>query len=161
MKNFVFREFKFTEGKLVVFSLVGMVLVLVTSLMLIGNGVVRHVAITYKEIIKATVAFKNIDGDIKVVGIIGNTGINPTLVSRTGQTEYALTVINEDKELHMFYIDGLNVHTKLLRFGENDTITIRPNNEGTYNYYDRVSLEKNNGSIIPIGEFKTLRVAGD
>ena len=161
MKNFVLREFKFTEGRLVVFSLVGMVLVLVTSLMLIGNGIVRHVAITYKEVIKATVAFKNIDGDIKVVGIIGNTGINPTLVSRTGQTEYALTVINEDKELHMFYIDGLNVHTKLLRFGENDTITIRPDKEGTYNYYDRVSLEKNNGSMTPIGEFKTLRVAGD
>jgi Cupredoxin-like domain len=161
MKNFVFREFKFTEGRLVVFSLVGMVLVLVISLMLIGNGVVRHVAITYKEIIKATVAFKNIDGDIKVVGIIGNIGINPTLVSRSGETEYALTVINEDKEPHMFYIDGLNVHTKLLRFGENDTITIRPDKEGTYNYYDRVSLEKNNGSIIPIGGFKTLRVAGD
>jgi Cupredoxin-like domain len=161
MKNFVFREFKFTEGRLVVFSLVGMVLVLVISLMLIGNGVVRHVAITYKEIIKATVAFKNIDGDIKVVGIIGNIGINPTLVSRSGETEYALTVINEDKEPHMFYIDGLNVHTKLLRFGENDTITIRLDKEGTYNYYDRVSLEKNNGSIIPIGGFKTLRVAGD
>ena len=161
MKNFFLREFKFTEGKLVVFSLVGMVLVLVTSLMLIGNGVVRHVAITYKEIIKATVAFKNIDGDIKVVGIIGNTGINPTLVSRTGQTEYALTVINEDKELHMFYIDGLNVHTKLLRFGENDTITIGPDKEATYNYYDTVFLEKNNVSIIPIGDFKTLRVAGD
>jgi len=161
MKNFVFREFKFTEGRLVVFSLVGMVLVLVISLMLIGNGVVRHVAITYKEVIKATVAFKNIAGDIKVVGIIGNTEINPTLVSRTGETEYALTVINEDKEPHMFYIDGLNVHTKLLRFGENDTITIRSDKEGTYNYYDRISLEKNNGSIIPIGEFKTLRVAGD
>ncbi len=160
MKNFVFREFKFTEGRLVVFSLVRMVLVLVISLMLIGNGVVGHVANTYKEI-KATVAFKNIDGDIKVVGIIGNIGINPTLVSRSGETEYALNVINEDKEPHMFYIDGLNVHTKLLRFGENDTITIRPDNEGTYNYYDRVSLEKNNGSIIPIGEFKTLRVAGD
>ncbi|HLN33887.1 MAG TPA: cupredoxin domain-containing protein [Nitrososphaeraceae archaeon] len=161
MKNFVFREFKFTEGRLVVFSLVGMVLVLVISLMLIGNGVVRHVVITYKEVIKATVAFKNIAGDIKVVGIIGNTGINPTLVSRTGETQYSLTVINEDKEPHMLYIDGINVHTKLLRFGENDTITIRPDKEGTYNYYDRVFLEKNNGSIVPIGEFKTLRVAGD
>ena len=42
MKNFVFREFKFTEGRLVVFSLVGMVLVLVTSLMLIGNGIVSQ-----------------------------------------------------------------------------------------------------------------------
>jgi len=61
----------------------------------------------------------------------------------------------------MFYIDGLNVHTKLLRPGENDTITVRPIKEGTYNYYDRISLQKNNGSIIPISEFKTLRVAGD
>ena len=61
----------------------------------------------------------------------------------------------------MFYIDGLNVHTKLLRFGENDTITIGPDKEATYNYYDTVFLEKNNVSIIPIGDFKTLRVAGD
>jgi len=153
--------FKFTEGKIIAVTVIGMILVLVISLILIGQGIVRHVPITFKEVIKATVAFKNINEHLKVVGIIGNTGINPTLVSRTGETEYALTVINEDTEPHMFYIDGLNVHTKLLRSGQNDTITIRPIKEGIYNYYDRLSLEKNNGSIIPIGQFKTLRVAGD
>ena len=61
--------------------------------MLVGNGVVRHVAFTYKEIIKATVAFKNIDGDIKVVGIIGNIGINPTLVFWTCIPTWSSSII--------------------------------------------------------------------
>ena len=60
----------------------------------------------------------------------------------------------------MFYIDKLNVHTKLLRFGENDTITIQSDKEGTYKYYDRVYSQKSN-EIVPIGELKFLRVAGD
>lgn len=158
----MFKNLKFTEGKIIAFSVIGMSLVLVISIILIEQGTVRHVPITFKEVIKATVAFKNIDGDLKVVGIIGNTGLNPALVSRTGgETEYSLTVINEDLTPHMFYIDGLSLHTKLLRHGENDTITIQPDKEGIYNYYDRVSIKKGNGSIIPIGQFKTLKVAGD
>lgn len=158
----VFKGFKFSEAKIIAFSIIGMILVLVISLILIEQGTVRHVPITFKEVIRATVAFKNIDGDVKVVGIVGNTGINPTLVSRTGkETEYSLTVINEDTNPHMFYIDGLNLHTKLLRYGENDTITIQPDKEGIYNYYDRSSIKKINGSVIPIGQFKTLKVAGD
>lgn len=134
---------------------------MVISIILIALGAVRHVSITFKEVIKATVAFRNIEGDVKVVGIVGNTGINPTLVSRTGETEYSLTVINEDKQSHMFYVDRLNVHTKFLRFGENDTITIQSTKEVIYNYYDRISVEKNNGTVIPMGQFKTLKVAGD
>jgi hypothetical protein len=51
------------------------------------------------------VAFKNIEEDVKVVGIIGNTGINPTLSRTGGETKYSLTVINEDTYPHMFYID--------------------------------------------------------
>lgn len=102
MKNFVLREFKFTEGRLVVFSLVGMVLVLVTSLMLIGNGLVRHVAIIFKEIIKATISFKNIAGDIKVVDIIGNTGINLTLVSRRGDHNMLLLSLMKIKNYICF-----------------------------------------------------------
>lgn len=157
----IFKKFKFSEGKIITFTVIGMILVLVISIILIGLGAVRHVSITIKEVIKATVAFRNIEGDLKIVGIVGNTGINPTLVSRTGETEYSLTVINDDKQPHIFYIDRLNVHTKLLRFGENDTITIQPTKEGIYNYYDRISVEKNNGSVIPMGQFKTLKVAGD
>jgi hypothetical protein len=156
------KGFNFSEGKIIGLIVISMVLVLVISIILIGQGSVRHVPITFKEVIRTTVAFKNIDGDVKVVGIIGNTGINPTLISRTGEeTEYSLTVINEDTEPHMFYIDGLNLHTKLLRYGENDTITIQPKKEGIYNYYDRSSIKKFNGSVIPIGQFKTLQVAGD
>lgn len=120
----MFKGFNFTDGKIIAFSIIGMIFVLIISMILIGQGTVRHVPITFKEEIKATVAFKKIDGDIKVVGLIGNTGINPTLISRIGEeTEYSLTVINEDNDAHVFYIDGLNVHTKLLHYGENDTIT--------------------------------------
>lgn len=156
------KGFNFSEGKIIGLIVISMVLVLVISIILIGQGSVRHVPITFKEVIEATVAFKNIDGNLKVVGIIGNTGINPTLVSRTGEeTEYSLTVINNDTEPHMFYIDGLNLHTKLLRYGENDTKTIRPDKEVIYNYYDRSSIHKINGSIIPLGQFKTLKVVGD
>jgi TnpA family transposase len=36
----------------------------------------------------------------------------------------------------MFYVDGINVQTKILRYGQNDVITIYSNKEGTYNYYD-------------------------
>jgi CoA-dependent NAD(P)H sulfur oxidoreductase len=32
-------------------------------------------------------------------------------------TVYALTVINQDNNLHMLYIDGLNLHTKILKPG--------------------------------------------
>lgn len=39
---------------------------------------------------------------------------------------HALTVINQDNELHMLYIDVLNLHTKILTPGESDTITIYP-----------------------------------
>lgn len=157
----MFVRSNFTEGKIIAFSVIVMIIVLIISMILIGQGTVRHVPITFKEVIKATVAFKKIDGNVKVVGLVGNTGINPTLLSRTGETEYSLTVINGDIDIHMFYIEGLNVHTKLLRYGQNDTITIQPDTQGIYNYYDRFSTDKINGSIIPIGQFKTLKVAGD
>lgn len=58
----------------------------------------------------------------------------------------------------MFYIDGLNIHTKLLRAGENDTITIFSKKEGTYNYFDRFENIEN---LHPLGQFKALKVAGD
>ena len=137
----IFKKFKFSEGKIITFTVIGMILVLVISIILIGLGAVRHVSITFKEVIKATVAFRNIEGDVKVVGIVGNTGNKPDLGIKNRKTEYSLTVINEDKQPHMFYIDRLNVHTKLLRFGENDTITIQQTKEAIYNYYDRSNIQ--------------------
>jgi hypothetical protein len=84
------KGFNFSEGKIIGLIVISMVLVLVISIILIGQGSVRHVPITFKEVIKTTVAFKNIGGEVKVVGIIGNTGINPTLVSRTGKRQNIL-----------------------------------------------------------------------
>jgi hypothetical protein len=78
---------------------------------------------------------------------------DPTLVSRTGDTAYILTVVNQDTTPYVFYIGGgLNIHTKVIRPGQNDTITIYPQNEGTYNYYDWVTKGK------PLGQFKTARI---
>jgi hypothetical protein len=105
-------------------------------LVFISGGAVRHVPIFLKEKIETTVAFRTIDGELKLVGIKGTTQVNPTLLSRTGDTAYILTVINQDKTPHVFYIDGLNMHTKILRPGQNDTITMYSKHEGTYNYYD-------------------------
>ena len=104
----------------------------------IGQGNVRQVPIFFKEHMEATLAFRNIDGKTKIVGLKGNADVNPTLVMRTGDFAYIITVINQDETSHMFYVEGLEVHTKLLRPGENDTIIIYSKNPGTYNYYDRV-----------------------
>lgn len=135
-------------------------------LVFVSVGGVRHVPITWKEQIWATVAFRNINGEVKVVGLKGNTQVNPILVSRTGDTAYILTVINQDpNSLHIFYIDGINAHTKILRPGNNDTITIYSKKEGTYNYYDRLntgSTSSINGvKIKPFGQFKAVKVGGD
>jgi hypothetical protein len=100
---------------------------------------------------EATVAFRNIDGESKIVGLKGNADVNPTLVMRTGDFAYIITVINQDETPHMFYVEGLEVHTKALRPGENDTITIYSKNPGTYNYYDKFE-EK------PIGKIKAVKV---
>lgn len=117
----------------------------------IGQGNVRQVPIFFKEHMEATVAFRNIDGESKIVGLKGNADVNPTLVMRTGDFAYIITVINQDETPHMFYVEGLEVHTKALRPGENDTITIYSKNPGTYNYYDKFE-EK------PIGKIKAVKV---
>jgi hypothetical protein len=129
-------KFKLTEGRLITFGLVGMVVAFGILLVFISGGAVRHVPIFWKEKVETTVAFRNVNGDLALVGIKGTTQVNPTLLSRTGDTAYILTVINQDTIPHIFYIDGLNIHTKILRAGQNDTITIYSKHEGTYNYYD-------------------------
>ena len=117
----------------------------------IGQGNVRQVPIFFKEHMEATLAFRNIDGETKIVGLKGNADVNPTLVMRTGDFAYIITVINQDETSHMFYVEGLEVHTKLLRPGENDTIIIYSKNPGTYNYYDRVEEKQ-------IGKIKAVKV---
>ena len=166
-KNIITSHFRLTEGRLVTFGIIGMIAAFAILIFFVGAGGVRHVPITFEERIETTVAFRNIDGETKIVGLKGNTQVNPTLISRTGDdTVYALTVINQDNDLHMLYIDGLNMHTKILRPGESDTIIIYPRVEGSYNYYDRLATtvaDDDNGKTTMklLGEFRTVKVAGD
>ena len=98
-------------------------------------------------------------GFVQVVGISGVKGeTNPTLLSRTSFA-YVLNVINNGTTFHRLYIDGLNVQTDLLAPGENDTITVFPTEEGTYNYYDKRERLKLLGQIkivtvVPSDEFQ-------
>ena len=141
------------EGKLVAVALIGGFVALILFFVLISGGIVRHVPITWQEKIETTIAFKTVDGKLNVIGIIGNSGTNPTLLMRTKDFPMVLTVINQDSIPHMLYIDGLAVHTKILKSGENQTITFYSPTEGTYNYYDRLSP-----SNKPIGQIKAVKV---
>ena len=162
----ILSRFRLTDGKFVASGIVGVIAVFAVLIFFVGGGGVRHVPITFNEIIQTTIAFRDIDGETKVVGLTGNTQVNPTLLSRSGtDTVYILTVVNQDDELHMLYIDGLNIHTKILRPGDSDKITIYPKREGIYVYYDRLATDPEKGttatSINPLGEFRIVKVAGD
>lgn len=142
-----------SEGRLVTIGVVGGITALILFFVLISGGLVRHVPITWQEKIQTTIAFRTIGGELKVIGIIGNSGINPTLLMRTKDFAMVLTVINQDNVPHMLYIDGLGVNTKILKSGENQTITFYSPTEGTYNYFDRLS-----SSAKPIGQIKAVKV---
>lgn len=118
----------------------------------IGQGNVRHVEIFWPEKVEQTVAFKDINGQVKLVGISGTAETNnPTLIMRTSFA-YVLTVENHGNQHHRLYIDGFNVQTDLLKPGESDVITIYPDKEGVFNYYDkreRLSL---------LGQLKSVQV---
>ena len=131
--RYIIIRFRLSEGKLVALSIIAMISTFALLVVFVNRGGVRPVLIFWKEKVETTIAFRNVNGQLEVVGLEGNTQVNPTLVSRTGDTAYALTVINQDTTSpHVFYIaDGL-----IIRPGQNDTITIYPKNEGTYNYYD-------------------------
>lgn len=117
----------------------------------IGSGNIRHVQIFWQETVKQTVAFQDTDDGAKIIGITGIQGENPELISRTGFA-YLLTVVNQGDKHHRLYIEGLEIQTDLLAPGENQTLTIYPTEEGTYNYYDkRQFLEK-------LGQIKILTV---
>ena len=129
-------------------AVVDCVSVLVLIVVFVSAGFVRQVPIFWKEEVRATVAFEEVNGELKVVGLIGNSDTNPTLVMKAGDSPYILTVINQDTKPHIFYVEGLGVHTKLLQPNENDTITLISKKESTYNYYDGLNPDKKIGQII-------------
>lgn len=127
----------------------------------VGQGNVRHVQIFYPEKIEQTVAFHDVEGEVRLVGILGVDGKeNPTLIMRTSFA-YILTVINDGNTEHRLYIDGLEIQTDLLNPGEKETITIFPKEEGVYNYYDKRQTPKLLGqlravSVVPSDEFEGI-----
>ena len=46
-------------------------------------------------------------------------------------------MVNNGDKHHRLYIEGLNVQTDLLKPGQQETITIHPNKEGVYKYFDK------------------------
>jgi hypothetical protein len=116
------------------------------------EGNVRHVQIYLPEQIKQTISFEE-NGHVRIDGLSGTGETNnPTLVTRLGNYAYVLTVVNHGKLPHMLYIDGLNIQTKLLQPGQNDTITVIPKEPGIYHYYDRAS------QMQLLGELKVVQV---
>jgi hypothetical protein len=151
----VIKKYRLSEGTLVVVSIVTMIAAFALLVVYVNAGDVRHVSIFWKERIDTTVAFRNVNGELKVLGLKGITQVDPTLVTRTGDPAYVLTVINQDTIPHLIYIgDGLNIHTKIIRPGHYDSITIYPKKEGTYTYYDWVTKGK------PLGQLKTVKIGG-
>ena len=136
----------------IIAALLGGVIVLAVTIGFVGQGNVRHVTIFWTEKVEQTVIFEEIDGKSQIKAIKGVLGdANPTLLSRTSFA-YILTVINNGTTFHRLYIDGFNVQTELLEPGQQDTITIYPDKEGEFTYYDKRQ------HLIPLGKIKIVSV---
>lgn len=137
------------------FVIIGLVIGIIgfaSFIAVIGQGNIRHVEIFWPEKIEQTVAFKEQDGQVKLVGISGTSeDNNPTLIMRTSFA-YILTVENHGTQHHRLYIEGFNVQTELLEPGQIDTITLYPDKEGLFNYYDKRER------LTLLGQLKSVKV---
>ena len=61
-------------------------------------------------------------------------------------------MINNGTTFHRLYIDEFNVQTELLEPGQQDTITIYPDKEGEFTYYDKKQ------ELFPLGKIKIVSV---
>ena len=133
-------------------AIIGGIAALSITVGFVGQGNVRVVPIFWTEKVEQTVVFEEIDGVVQINAIKGVLGEkNPTLYSRTSFA-YILTVINNGTTLHRLYIDGFNVQTDLLEPGQEDTITIYPEKEGEFTYYDKREYK------MPLGKIKIVSV---
>jgi hypothetical protein len=143
---------KLNDKKLVILAMVVGILGLSVTIAFVGQGNVRPVEIFWAETVEQTIVFEEIAGETQVRGIKGVSGdSNPTLLSRTSFA-YILTVINNGTTFHRLYIDGFNVQTELLEPGEQGSITIYPDKEGEFTYYDKKE------NLIPLGKIKIVSV---
>ena len=141
-----------SDGKMVLLALVGGIVAFAIALVYISGGAVRHVDIFLPEKAYVTVAFQNVDGEVKLVGIGGIAGVNPTILMRTGDFAMELTVTNQDSVRHALYIDGLNLVTRFLEPGQSEVLTFYSEGEATYNYYDYENRE------TPLGQIQAVKV---
>jgi len=131
---------------------------LATMIGFIGQGNIRHVSIFWQERVEQTVAFEDVDGKVQLQGISGIDGEpNPYMITRTSFA-YVLTVINNGDKNHRLYIEGLEVQTDLLEPGQQETLTIYPDNEGVYKYFDKRENLEHLGflevkTVVPSDEF--------
>lgn len=133
---------------LIIAGLVAGLVGLVVMVGFIGQGNVRHVEIFWTEKVEQTIVFQEVNGETQIQAVKGVKGDNnPTLISRTSFV-YVLTVINNGTTHHRLYIDGFNVQTDLLEPGQQDTITIYPDKEGEFTYYDKRQY------LEPLGKIK-------
>ncbi|MDH3834470.1 MAG: cupredoxin domain-containing protein [Nitrosopumilus sp.] len=140
------------DKTLIIIAIVVGVVALAGMIGFIGQGNVRHVSIFWQERVEQTVAFEDVDGKVQLQGIFGINGEpNPHLITRTSFA-YLLTVINNGDKHHRLYIEGLEVQTDLLEPGEQETLTIYPDKEGVYKYFDKRERLKHLGFL----EVKTV-----
>lgn len=140
------------DGMFVLIGLVGCMAAFAILLVVVSGGGIRHFTIFLPEKTENTLAFREVDGKVALVGIKGIAQVNPTLIMRTGDFAMELTIINQDSRVHILYIDGVNVSTKVLRPGDTDIITFRSKGEATYNYYDW------GAGMEPLGQIKAMKV---
>jgi hypothetical protein len=125
------------DKSLIIIAIVVSVVALAGIIGFTGQGNVRHVSIFWQERVEQTVAFEDVDDKVQLQGISGINGEpNPYLITRTSFA-YLLTVINNGDKHHRLYIEGLDVQTDLLEPGQQETLTIHPNTEGVYKYFDK------------------------
>lgn len=136
----------------VIIGLIVGVVALTSIIVLVGQGNVRQVQIFWSERVEQTVAFVDINDEVKLIGISGTAeDNNPTLIMRTSYA-YILTVENHGNQHHRLYIEGFDVQTDLLEPGQKDTITIYPTEEGIYNYYDKRQI------LTQLGQLRSVQV---
>lgn len=137
------------DGKLVLLALVGGLAAFALAIVFISGGGVRQAEFFLPEKTEFTVAFRNLDGEVKVVGLVGTAEVNPTILMRTGDFAMVLTVINQDSVPHALYIDGLNITTRMLQPDQSEVLTFYSEGEATFNYYIQGD-EEPTGQIIAV-----------
>ena len=144
-------KYRVSDGKLVLIALAAGMVAFALLLSIISGGSVRQAQIFLPEKGKDTVAFRNVEGKVALVGVTGVLGVNPTLTLRTGEFVLEITVINQDTVPHSLRIDRINVTTGLLQPGEQNVISLRSKDPAVFNYYEE-------GSQVPLGQIRAIKV---